>query len=235
MRARPSVRSASMSLSHPPRDPVPVLLPSTCPACGSRGPAPCASCRSLVRPPPALPAPPGLDWCAVLMAYEGTGREVVARLKYRNARSALPWMGSGMADLVARRGTGPADVVTWVPTTAARRRARGFDQGRLLATAVARRLGLPCRPLLRRLPGPSQTGATRAARLAGPRLALRGVRPPPSVLLVDDVVTTGATLATAALVLRDGGAAAVAAVVAARRAPARPSGPAPAAPTGEQA
>ena len=169
------------------------------------------------------------------MAYEGTGREVVARLKYRNARSAVPWLGAGMADLVARRDGGLLDVVTWVPTTAARRRARGFDQGRLLAVAVARRLGLPCRPFLRRLPGPSQTGATRSARLAGPRLALR-VRPPPRVLLVDDVVTTGATLATAAFVLRDGGVATVAAVVAARRAPARApgrgTGAGPADPTG---
>lgn len=150
------------------------------------------------------------------MAYEGVGREVVARLKYRNARSALPWLAAGMAALVARRGDSGLDVVTWVPTTAARRRARGFDQGRLLATAVGRRLGLPSRPLLRRLGGPPQTGATRAARLAGPRLALRA-RPPARVLLVDDVVTTGATLAAAATVLRAAGAVHVGAAVAARR------------------
>ncbi len=150
------------------------------------------------------------------MAYEGVGREVVARLKYRNARSALPWLAGGMAEAVARRGTGGLDVVTWVPTTPERRRARGFDQGRLLATAMARRLAVPCRPLLRRLPGPPQTGASRAERLAGPRLAVRR-RPPPGVLLVDDVVTTGATLSTAAALLRAAGATHVAGAVAARR------------------
>ena len=151
------------------------------------------------------------------MAYEGTGREVVARFKYRNARSALGWLGAGMADLVARRGTDGLHVVTWVPTTAARRRARGFDQGRLLASVVARHLGLPCRPLLRRLPGPPQTGASRTARLDGPRLALRGALPPAGVLLVDDVVTTGATVAAAASLLRQAGSHLVAAAVAARR------------------
>ncbi|MGI8684516.1 MAG: ComF family protein [Acidimicrobiales bacterium] len=193
-----------------------MLLPTACPACGALGPAPCARCCALLRPPPALPPPPGLDWCAALMAYEGVGREVVARLKYRNARSAVPWLAAGMAELVARRGTDGLDVVTWVPTTAARRRARGFDQGRLLADALARRLGLPCRPLLRRLPGPPQTGATRAERLAGPRLAIR--RPPPAgVLLVDDVVTTGATLGAAAQLVRAAGAGTVGGAVAARR------------------
>ena len=159
------------------------------------------------------------------MAYEGVGREVVARLKYHNARSSLPWLASGLADLVVagNRQLG-IDVVTWVPTTGARRRARGFDQGRLLAGAVARRLGLPCRPLLRRRPGPPQTGAGRQARLAGPRLAMRSgmsrlPAAPSRVLLVDDVVTTGATLTAAARVLRGAGTTSIAAVAAARRAP----------------
>ena len=144
----------------------------------------------------------------------------MARLKYRNARAALPWLANGLAELVARRGVAGLDVVTWVPTTAARRRSRGFDQGRLLAVALARHLALPCRPLFRRLPGPPQTGATRAARLAGPRLVVRRQPAPAGVLLVDDVVTTGATLAVAAATLRHAGASTVAAAVAARRAPA---------------
>lgn len=154
------------------------------------------------------------------MAYEGVGREVVARLKYRNARSSLPWLAEGMAALVeARLDAEPAglDVVTWVPTTTARRRARGFDQGRLLAEAVARRLGLPCRPLLRRLAGPPQTGAGRHARLAGPRLLPRPGLVPARLLVVDDVVTTGATLSAGARALRSAGARSVGAVVAARR------------------
>ncbi|MDP9070431.1 MAG: ComF family protein, partial [Actinomycetota bacterium] len=89
---------------------------------------------------------------------------------------------------------------------------------RLLAVAVARGAQLPCRPLLRRMPGPAQTGRSRAERLAGPTLQVRGrATVPPGVIVVDDVVTTGATLATAARVLRAGGAREVHAVVAARR------------------
>lgn len=192
-----------------------MLLPTSCPVCGAVGPAPCPACRRGLPPPPSLPPPPGLASCAALVGYEGLGRELVARLKYRNARSVVPWLAAGMADLVQ---PGPVDVVTWVPTTGARRRGRGFDQGRLLAAAVARRLGLPWRPVLRRLPGPHQTGRCRSDRLAGPGLELRrGVVVPEGVLVVDDVVTTGGTLAAAARVLRAGGAVQVHAVVAARR------------------
>ncbi len=154
------------------------------------------------------------------MAYEGTGREIVARLKYRNARCVVPWLATEMVRLVVDPedpATAVADVVTWVPTTGARRRERGFDQGRVLAEAVARRLGLPCRRLLRREPGPAQTGRSRRQRLHGPGYRVRSGRAVPRrVLLVDDVITTGATLAAAAHGLREGGAHHVTGLVAAR-------------------
>ena len=190
-----------------------VLLPTACPVCARTGPAPCHACRGALRAPPLLPAPPGLAGLSAVMAYEGVGREIVARLKYRNARCVVPWLAERMA---AAAGAWAADAVSWVPTTPARRRSRGFDQARLLAMAVSRRLGLPCRALLRRR-GPPQTGRSRAQRLAGPAFEVAVGSVPPRVLLVDDVVTTGATLAAAAGQLRRRGAIEVAAVVAARR------------------
>lgn len=200
------------------RHPEGVLLPTACPVCASPGPAPCGPCRARVKPPPALAPPPGLASCAVLMAYQGAGREIVARLKYRNARCVVPWLAAEMASLLDESTTAEAiDVVTWVPTTGARRRERGFDQGRVLAVAVARRLVLPCRCLLCRRRGPPQTGRSRAQRLEGPRFEVCARRAlPRHVLLVDDVVTTGATLSIAACRLLEAGAGQVSAVVAAR-------------------
>jgi predicted amidophosphoribosyltransferase len=165
-----------------------------------------------VRPAPSLPPPAGVDGCAAVLAYEGVGRELVARLKYRNARSVVPFLVREMAALV---GPEPFDVVTWVPTTPARRRRRGFDQAEVLARAVARRLRTPCRGLLSRRPGPSQTGRSLAERRHGPVFAARpGV--PARVLLVDDVVTSGATASAAARSVRGSGARQVHVVVAAR-------------------
>jgi len=164
-------------------------------------------------------APPvGVDWCGAPFAYEGVGRELVARLKYRNARAALPYLASAMAALV---DPASIDVVTWAPTAAARRRRRGFDQAQLLARVVARRLDRPCRSVLRRLPGsPCQTGRTLAERRRGPafdtRRSVTG-----RVLLVDDIVTSGATVSAAAAALRAAGADAVDVVVAARTPPPR--------------
>lgn len=189
-----------------------VLLPTACPSCGARGPAPCPTCAREVRPAPRLAPPAGLDGCAPLLAYEGVGRELVARLKYRNARSVLPFLARGMAALA---GSEPFDVVTWVPTAPARRRRRGFDQAEVLARAVASGLRSPCRGLLTRRPGPPQTGRSLAERRHGPVFSARpGV--PARVLLVDDVVTSGATASAAARALRAGGAREVRMVVAAR-------------------
>ena len=180
-----------------------MLLAVTCPVCGTPGAAPCRGCAGDLRPAPLLPPPPGVDRCLALIAYEGAGRELVARLKHRGHRAALPGLAAAAAALV---DPASVDVVTWAPTTPARRRERGFDQAELLARAVGRLLGRPARRLLTRPAGVPQTGRSARERWAtGPGFATRR-RSPPRVLLVDDVVTTGSTVAAAARALRSVGA-----------------------------
>ena len=201
-------------LSHPRRSVLGVLLAVTCPVCGGPGPAPCPGCSEAMLPAPALPDPGGVDACLALLSYEGAGRELVARLKYRNHRAALPGLARAMASLVA--DPAEIDVVTWAPTTPARRRQRGFDQAELLARAVAHHLRRPCRRLLARLPGEAQTGRPLAERRGGPSFRPRLGLAHQSVLVVDDVVTSGATMAAAARALRLAGATTVVALAAAR-------------------
>jgi predicted amidophosphoribosyltransferase len=188
-----------------------VLLATRCPVCDRVGPAPCAGCIAGCDPPPRRPPPVGVDRLAAALAYVGPGRELVARLKYRNRRAVIGWLATAMAVLVEADGL---ELVTWVPTTRRRRRQRGFDHAQLLARAVAARLGLPCRAVLVRAPGPPQTGRTLADRRLGPSFTVRGC-PPAAVLVVDDVITSGATLAAATRALRAAGTNRVDTVVAA--------------------
>ena len=138
----------------------------------------CRTCRFAL----AGPAPrAALGWAegGVIAALPFTGRvrDVILGFKYRNRRQLAGHLAGLLVNRLVAEGVRPGrdvDVVTWAPTSSARRRRRGFDQAELVARQVARQLGLPSRRLLERATGTGpQTGLGRDRRLAGPTFVAR--------------------------------------------------------------
>ena len=202
-----------------------VLLPSRCVGCGAGGTYLCDACVGRARRAAPMSLHTGthaLDSVTAPLAYEGTARTAVHRLKYSGLRAIAPSMARPMAEALSSAHAA-ADVVVPVPLHPGRLRQRGFNQALLLALHVGDAVGLPVRDdlLLRLVAGAPQVDAgtidERRANVAGafglaPGADVAGLR----VVLVDDVLTTGSTLDSAASALKRGGARSVHALAFAR-------------------
>jgi ComF family protein len=157
-------------------------------------------------------------------AYRGPAREAVHRLKFSGWRG----VGDALAGAVAALGPPPADAVTWVPLAPRRRAERGFDQAKVLARALARRLDLPAVAVVRRTtataPQARRSREERLRAMEGAFSRIPHVTAPARLLLVDDVLTTGATASACAAALVDAGATEIHLVTACRSFADRPTG-----------
>jgi predicted amidophosphoribosyltransferase len=140
--------------------------------------------------------------------FEGTTRDAVIGLKYRNERRNARALAELLVPLLGE----DVDLLTWVPTAEVRRRERGIDHAELIARHLGALSGMPVARLLRRLGTSQQTGAARPVRLEGPRFVAHRRCAGLGIVIVDDVVTTGSTLGSAARALLHGGARDVSAV-----------------------
>ena len=173
----------------------------------------CDDCWTSLRLAPRLldqlRADHGVDWACAVDRYEGRMKEVIHALKYERRRSIAPPLGELMRDDAARGSCSDADVVVPVPLHPRREYQRGFNQ----ADDLARHLGVPVVPLLKRVVfTQSQIELPKEERHRNVKDAFafapdpRSLIPDPGiVVLVDDVSTTGATLDACARVLKSCG------------------------------
>ncbi len=183
----------------------------------------CDDCWTSLRLAPRLldqlHADHGVDWACAVDRYEGRMKEVIHALKYERRRSIARPLGELMR-LAGARILRDADVVVPVPLHPRREYQRGFNQ----ADDLARHLGVPVIPLLKRVVfTQSQIELPKEERHRNVKDAFVFVRDPRSlipdprvVVLVDDVSTTGATLDACARVLKGNGVKEVRALTAAR-------------------
>ncbi|HEX6462259.1 MAG TPA: ComF family protein [Candidatus Saccharimonadales bacterium] len=159
-----------------------------------------------------------ISHAVIISNYENELKQLVRLLKYEHVRQAATDIARAWEHILP---VFPKEtIVTHVPTTNRRQRARGFDQAELLARALAKQKQLTYASLLRRVGNTKQVGASRQQRFrqAATMFELAGgLYKDRLVLLVDDVITTGATIRAAATLLRQAGAKQVIAVAIARQ------------------
>jgi ComF family protein len=192
---------------------LPRLRGPLCPRCALASPGGETCGRCLARAP-------AYDATVAALAYEFPADALIQALKFRGELALAPVLGALLAARLPR-GARP-DYVLPVPLSAARLRARGFNQALEIARTVAAAAGAPLAPRLaeRRRDTAAQFELSLAERERNVRgafgcdAALDGAE----VALVDDVMTTGATLDELAGALKRAGAARVVNWVVARTA-----------------
>lgn len=204
-----------------------VLYPPYCPACElsqnthyAKGLCPGCVAGILDNDAP----PPVLAHCDDFFApflYGGALADLIRSAKFQGSYAHAKAMGL-LFDIGDFAGEIPQDaVVMSIPIAPMRLMRRGYNPSRLLAKALASRLGLPYQPLLKRKkhakPQSTLDKAARFKNAEGVYGLPRRKQSPAHVVLVDDVCTTGATLDAAAKALKEAGAQSVVAVALARK------------------
>lgn len=162
-----------------------------------------------------------LDTVLSPLYYEGSVRDSLIRYKFHSVTSYAEIYADFLLKCIDENDIF-CDSITWVPVSRRRLRRRGYDQSRLMAEALSKKLDLPCVCCLEKVrdnPPQSRSGG-REARKKNVRDVYRSLDDSTikgqHLLLVDDIVTTGSTLSEAAGVLRKAGAAAIVGITLAR-------------------
>ncbi len=143
--------------------------------------------------------------------YEGDVKNAIVRYKFGGMACYADDFSKYLADCVRENLAGKFDIISWVPLSKKRLRSRGYDQARLLAEGVCKRLGLTAVRTLNKCrnaaPQSRQNDPSeRMANILGAYEVccddVQGKR----IIIIDDVMTTGSTTSECARVLKTAGA-----------------------------
>lgn len=179
---------------------LPIIKPPICPFCGQRKGE--CHCQKRRRHFDAQVAP---------FYHKGCVRVGVLRLKQWNDAQAVSYFTQQMAAVVHREYTvEDIDGIVFVPMTKRDEFSRGYNQGKLLAEALGKRLDLPVYDVLKKVYETEPQKELKSIERMGNVFGVFDVTDTSvagkSLLLVDDVMTTGATADECAKMLKIYGA-----------------------------
>lgn len=173
-----------------------------CPVCGRKTfrPEICMECKN---------KPPLFKKAVSAFLYEDGVTVLVS--KFKNGR---PYLKEFFADKIAERMTcfPKTDCITYVPLAKKSLYRRGYNQGRLLAKALSKRINIPVvyGAINREKERHAQKGLARKQRIENVKGAFKVIKRDKikgkNVLLVDDILTTGSTVNEISRILLKAGA-----------------------------
>ena len=173
----------------------------------------CHSCRETVKLIPKQKRKIHFvaQWTA-MWYYKDDVKSSIHRFKFFRCRHYADIYGRLLAMRIQETFPEGFDVLSWAPISPARWYKRGYDQGKLLAKAVGKELGIsPIRTLWKVRDTPPQSGfkdhSMRRANVLGAYQSFLPKRfAGKRILLLDDVITSGSTISECARILLTAGA-----------------------------
>lgn len=179
------------------RDKAPYILPPVCERCGRQeDDCICGKRRQ------------HFARCVSPFCHEGVVKHGINQLKNEGYACTVEGFADEMAEVLRREYGGiHFDAITGVPLHPADYRERGFNDAELLGRVLSARIGVPYRPLLRKIIRTKPQKELKAIERTGNLLGAFDVvesqaLTDQTILLVDDVITTGSTLDECAKMLK---------------------------------
>ena len=108
------------------------------------------------------------------------------------------------------------EVITFVPMYKARERERGYNQSKILAENIAKKLDLRCIDVFSKIKDTKfQVGLKKDQRQINLKDAFKVIKVPEKIIIVDDVITTGTTISELVKIAKKSGIKKVTALIAA--------------------
>ncbi len=183
-----------------------LVYPEKCPYCGDIIKSEAIACSKCMEKIDTLQKPifrgAGGYRCVASFLYDGSVRRMILGVKYAGKIQYLAQVAEIMAKDIRTAYDGiDFDLITYVPMFKADQKQRRYNQAKLLAIQLSKRLGIPCEETLLKIKRTQKqqrlkyqqrkTNLSGAFKVRDKEL-IKGKK----ILIVDDIVTTGITLGT---------------------------------------